>query len=1115
MADKKSRRMSLRIFHPRSNTPDITPTPSTTSSPVETRHERSDGSGFTGDGASPRTRPRVLNKVHRNSIFGSMRSLHSLEDDEKALIKSESKSSSLQDNAETPSPGGGMFGHNVKKAGEIQVTGASMFRRNKSFVVLTESHLIRFKNQSKASEMFPIIPQNGKSSLPRSSTMPSVNSFTDMQMSAYMDITQGVPLEEVVAVCKVEDGRPYFTIEVSYLDERGKKSSSLQLSLNTPKEAEAWTAAIRDIVTLRRAQRSQTYHQRTLEYLARALSKERDYDPLQFRVFKVVQRCPIRAAGRSLAEDNPKSSVCYLVIGVNRVHLIPIPRISGRSSSTSLSDIDLPSSFGITSLTSIKFPGNGDTFELYFRTPLRQPYVALLASYDAAQVALWLRYASEYLRPAWTVQPFVFDVPRGLEDQMDPPTFDLTSNDHNCFDRTLTAFSAAFEIEPSHIYYSVDYNCEDAPCFRLLPPGTGSSYSPTELLAVLRALRYNETFTSISFANINLCSLRNLYDPFSDSDDTLCDRSGMMQDLTGHSELSVLQEEIRALAIKSRKLRRFDFTHCLPSLKDGKMSSGIPEAITPLMKRSWTNVDFITLTGIRLSDHDIDYLVDAASERQCHLRALDVGECGLSVHDADVLLSTLSVHDNTMEVLDLAGTQGRFSPELFHRALGSFSRIRKLNLNRVQKTAGPEPLIAPEILLSWRLESLHLNGTSLNEQSVDTISTYLASSKSDLLKELSVDQCGLTGKDLAVFFKSMTRSPGVARNMHVSASENRLGHGSSMLCRCIAEGCAPVSITMRMVDFDKEYQFRELVTALAVNRTIRSLDISQASLPYDASMETCEALKEMFSRNKTLEELDISGDVAHLDVAKYGIGLNIALTGLERNRALRLLRIEHQSLGMQGANTLAGVIEVNQTLTEIYCEHNDINLQSFTVLVKALQKNKTLMYLPTQTADRVKSMEKVKEEFEALDKTEEPQSPRAGMLKKSFNAVAHAYPRHRRQSSTISQQSSHSFSQQDVHETIQALQEKWDMQTQLLQQYLTRNYQLSTGLLPEEQTQAQMTQSNGTESLVDMLAGVNFDLNNEKTGLGLDMERAHSPIQLSEKVPMNGKRAMVFTLPED
>ena len=205
---------------------------------------------------------------------------------------------------------------------------------------------------------------------------------------------------------------------------------------------------------------------------------------------------------------------------------------------------------------------------------------------------------------------------------------------------------------------------------------------------------------------------------------------------------------------------------------------------------------------------------------------------------------------------------------------------------------------------------------------------YLASGKSELLRELHVNQCNLTGKDLAIFFQSMTREARVVRNMHVSASENRLGVGISLLCKCIANDFGPASITMRMIDFEKDYQFRELVSAVATNTTIKSLDISQASLPYDASIETCEALKDMFALNSTLEELDISGDVSHLDATRFGIGLNVALTGLENNKALRLLRIEHQNLGLQGANTLAGVIEKNRILLENHCEHNDINLRA-------------------------------------------------------------------------------------------------------------------------------------------------------------------------------------------
>lgn len=123
-------------------------------------------------------------------------------------------------------------------------------------------------------------------------------------------------------------------------------------------------------------------------------------------------------------------------------------------------------------------------------------------------------------------------------------------------------------------------------------------------------------------------------------------------------------------------------------------------------------------------------------------------------------------------------------------------------------------------------------------------------------------------------------------------SENRLERDHDALVAAIGRGYSPSHLTMRMVEYQKEDHFRELVLAIKQNTTLKYLDISKASLPYDASHETCEALQQMFTENETLEELDISGEYAHLEVAKFGIGLNHALTGLKRNRALKVLRIE-------------------------------------------------------------------------------------------------------------------------------------------------------------------------------------------------------------------------------
>ena len=1067
--------------------------------------------------SSPKIRPRTLQKPSRASVFGSLRSLHSLDEDEKlALTRSDSKASSLHEEVDMNVKG--LLGNKVLQYGEVQAGNSNMFRKRTQFMVLTESHLIRFRSQSKAVEMFPSIPNSAaRGHTPRTSSM---SSYQEFQMSTYSDITSGTPLEQVVAVYTVDDARMSPTVEVAYLDERARKASAVQLQLNDLREANLWIAAIRSACDRARAQSLIPIYDRTIEHLARVVERERDYDPNHFQVFKVVQKSTNKSTGRASAEDLTRiglPTTCYLVIGLHKIHMVPLQWSSTRSSTTSLSESEAVTAHSIVTLTSVKVLATDDTYQLSFKPPTGPTCVIKLASYAASTIAIQIRAASEFLRPEWLRQPFFFDVPAEIEDQVAP--YDYPREDHDCFDRTLTAFCAGYDVDTSRICYSVDYECEDSPCFQLLPAANNSSYSQLELLAVFRALRYNESFSSISFANINLRPLRILYDPVGADMDSLCSRSGNPVNIPGHQDLPVLCQEIRGLALKSRRLRRLNFTNTMPysalGVGQNAIDCGILEALVPLCKRSLTNLDWIVLTGLRLSDGDLDFLVDAASERKCHLRAVEIGECGLSVHDIDVLLSALACQESTVEVIDISGAQGRFSPEIFQRGIGAFNRIRRLNLTRVQKTAGTEPLIAPEVLLAWRLEALYLSQTTLNEQSVDSISTYLAMAKSDILRELHVNQCGLTGHDLATFFRSMTRDDKQPRVMHVSANDNRLEAGNTILFRALGQNCGPTSLSMQMMDFEKESHFKELVNALAINTTLRSLDISCASLPYDASLETCEALKDMFANNQTLEELDISGEQAHLDATRFGIGLNIALRGLEKNKSLKVLRTEHQGLGLQGASTLAEVLEKNETLLEIHCEHNDINLQSFTGLVNALEKNHTLLFLSSMDHDRARSMDKLRREIEKMDRPDGPKSPKHGgglknMFGGSVSGKSHGKGHGHRHNSSMS--SSTSFTDQDVAAVISTMDEKWNVQVARMQKYLFRNYCHRQGVPWEDSVEdtSRATTAVGDSSLAQILQQVKLD----RTPTGVNPEATD---YIDEKMGRGGQSndRVMFQLPED
>lgn len=152
-----------------------------------------------------------------------------------------------------------------------------------------------------------------------------------------------------------------------------------------------------------------------------------------------------------------------------------------------------------------------------------------------------------------------------------------------------------------------------------------------------------------------------------------------------------------------------------------------------------------------------------------------------------------------------------------------------------------------------------------------------------------MDHCYLTGKDIALLLHSMTEQKGKARQLHFDISENNIEEHLDKLASAIRKGFAPSSMAIRLIEFEEEADFRTLIHALALNNTIRHLDISRASLPSDASEETCQVLENMFAHNTTLEWLDISGEDSRLETTKLGVGINKALRGLQENYTLRVL----------------------------------------------------------------------------------------------------------------------------------------------------------------------------------------------------------------------------------
>jgi hypothetical protein len=106
---------------------------------------------------SPKIRPRTLQKGRPASLFGSLgkKSFNPMDEGESENLHVGTPESPLED-GQLLQPGTS-GSHGVLYHGEIQTT-SGMFRKKKEYLVLTDTHLIRFKSQSRASETFSSIP---------------------------------------------------------------------------------------------------------------------------------------------------------------------------------------------------------------------------------------------------------------------------------------------------------------------------------------------------------------------------------------------------------------------------------------------------------------------------------------------------------------------------------------------------------------------------------------------------------------------------------------------------------------------------------------------------------------------------------------------------------------------------------------------------------------------------------------------------------------------------------------------------------------------------------------------------------------------------------------------
>jgi hypothetical protein len=319
----------------------------------------------------------------------------------------------------------------------------------------------------------------GKSPTIRHTQSHSVGSSHDLTSAASETSGErhfGTPLRHVVAVYQLDDGRPSFALEIALLDDDLEQNhpSIMTLEFRDKWEMMDWLKELRNASQNIRKNEPKPTSKANSVFVARVVERERDYEPPNFTIYKFVQRPTSKANSRASTDDLSRiaATICFVAVGVHKIHVIPLSKSTQRSSTTVASSYNEHSSYGILNLVELRLSEHDDSLELKFRyvkllqldktctqrsrTPLKPAKVLSFAGLASREIAVRLRSIEKRLRPEWESRPYQYHVPRDVSEQISRDPSPYTANTDSLVD-TLTAYCVAYNVQPANIRYVAIY----------------------------------------------------------------------------------------------------------------------------------------------------------------------------------------------------------------------------------------------------------------------------------------------------------------------------------------------------------------------------------------------------------------------------------------------------------------------------------------------------------------------------------------------------------------------------------------------------------------------------------------------------------------------------------
>lgn len=580
--------------------------------------------------------------------------------------------------------------------------------------------------------------------------------------------------------------------------------------------------------------------------------------------------------------------------------------------------------------------------------------------------------ADRFLKPCWPTTLQTLEVFRvsGLTD----PQLLIAGDNYGGLKRTLDAFLSAYHCSP--VEWEINWKTALAPEFRLLPPKTGDAYTNLQLLAVMRSLRYNGYFNSISFNGVDLSGLWEKMDTAGRTPVPYVNRSCLALSEVELGPMrfgSLLHQEIHALAFCSESIRQIDFTNCFTEKNvRGQVSSeasgpGFLFPILNLLELGLTKCNRLLLSGNHLRSSDINGLVEALMTHNVEIQALDISNCGLSDLALRDIFEVLYHQGHSLQTLNMSGNRGRVHASVIANLSRTIYDLRKLDMSGIIMGDIPGPLFSFETLSRFEyLEELDLSQYKVNDATLNALEKYLSqkplplepyaygysdslirasTTPSSTFRKLALNNCGINGREAARLTRALASHPGT----HLHLNGNPLEDGIDDFSRALALTPGPAGLHMDMVEFRHEANFVVLMKALTSNKHMTFLSMAgTAPTPLaddPCGPDVCEALEAFFRGNTSVRYLDLSGYSGKLDEGQLARGFARSLRGLATNETLTHLRIRNQKLH-DDVGTLGVVIRQNSTLRMLDCQDNNWNLTSLQFLSKSLKLNKSLIEFP-------------------------------------------------------------------------------------------------------------------------------------------------------------------------